>query len=148
MTRSPWAGSRSTATASGTRPSTRTSPGCATPASCSRTGVFHPGNADRHDPLIYPGQYVTCIYNPDRALCHRRDGTDGPSLPDCQPLACRNVALTSPNIAALTHHQTELDQALQPRDVLAPYVRYRLEEQLAEVSAFLASYDLPHPGQA
>jgi hypothetical protein len=36
---------------------------------------------DRHDPSIYPGQYVTCVYNPDRALCQRRDGAEGPCLP-------------------------------------------------------------------
>ncbi len=69
---------------------------------------------DRHDPRIYPGQYVTCVYNPDRALCHRRDSADGPCLPDCQPLACRNVALTSANIAELTRHQAHLEQACTP----------------------------------
>ena len=103
---------------------------------------------DRHDPRIYPGQYVTCVYNPDRALCHRQDGTDAPSLRDCQPLACRNVALTSANVAALADHQANLEQALEPRDLLAPYVRHRLEDQLAEITAFLASRDQPQPGDA
>ena len=36
---------------------------------------------DRHDPRIYPGQYVTCVYNPDRALCHRRTARTGPACP-------------------------------------------------------------------
>lgn len=102
---------------------------------------------DRHDPRIYPGQYVTCVYNPDRALCQRRDGTEAPCLPDCQPLACRNVALTNSNIVALTRHQAHLEQALQPHAVLAPYVRHRLEEQHAEISAFLTSPQ-PDSGQA
>lgn len=94
---------------------------------------------DRRDPHIYLGQYVTCVYNPDRALCQRRDGTEGPCLPDCQPLACRNAALTSTNIAALTRHQAHLGQALKGHDVIAPYVRHRLEEQHAEITAFLTS---------
>ena len=102
---------------------------------------------DRHDPRIYPGQYVTCVYSPDRALCQRRDGADGPCLPDCQPLACRNVALTSANIAALTRHQAHLGQALKGPGVIAPYVRHRLEEQHAEITAFLTSRQ-PDPGQA
>ena len=102
---------------------------------------------DRHDPRVYPGQYVTCVYNPDRALCQRQDGADGPWLPDCQPLACRNVALTSINIAALTRHQAHLEHALQPAGVLAPYVRHRLEGQHAEITAFLTSHQLD-PGQA
>jgi hypothetical protein len=103
---------------------------------------------DRHDPRICSGQYVTCVYNSDRALCRRQDGADRPCLPDCQPLACRNVALTSANIAALTRHQNHLEQALQPAGVLAPYVRHRLEEQHAEITAYLASHGQPQPGQA
>jgi len=102
---------------------------------------------DRHDPSIYPGQYVTCVYNPDRALCQRRDGAEGPCLPDCQPLACRNVALTSANIAALTRHQAHLGQALKGPGVIAPYVRHRLEEQHTEITAFLTSHQ-PDPGHA
>ena len=95
---------------------------------------------DRHDPRIYPGQYVTCVYNPDRALCRRGGGATGPFLPDCQPLACRNVALTSGNIAALTVHRAQLEQALERGSVIAPYVRHRLEEQLSEMTAFLARH--------
>jgi hypothetical protein len=102
---------------------------------------------DRHDPHIYPGQYVTCIYNPDRALCQRGDGAEGPCLPDCQPLACRNAALTGTNIAALTRHQAHLGQALKDHDVIAPYVRHRLEEQHAEITSFLTSHQLD-PGHA
>lgn len=98
---------------------------------------------DRHDPRIYPGEYVTCIYNPDRALCRRNGDANGPSLPDCQPLACRNVALDSGNIAALTRHRTHLEQALQPGGLIAPYLRHRLEEQLSEMTAFLARHDRP-----
>ncbi|MGW7522669.1 hypothetical protein [Streptomyces sp. NPDC054783] len=49
----------------------------------------------RHDTHLYPGTFVTCVYNPDRALCRTPMGPAGqPVLADCQPLACRNTALT------------------------------------------------------
>jgi hypothetical protein len=57
----------------------------------------------QHDPHVYPGRYVTCVHNPDRALCHNGNQND-PSLGDCQPLACRNVALTDENLSAWRHH--------------------------------------------
>ncbi|MCX4744948.1 hypothetical protein OG455_05325 [Kitasatospora sp. NBC_01287] len=92
----------------------------------------------RHDPHIYPGQYVTCVHNPDRALCRRDDGGNGPSLPDCQPLRCRNVALSIENTghlrAALDAHDQELAQA----DRLAPFVRHRLQARRQELADFLA----------
>jgi len=96
---------------------------------------------DRHDPHIYPGEYVTCVHNPDRALCRRADGTDGPSLPDCQPLACRNVALNSDNVTALRHHQQRLQRALNVGGRTAPYIRHRIEAQLREVTTFLDKHD-------
>jgi hypothetical protein len=91
---------------------------------------------DRHDPNIYPGEYVTCIHNADRALC-RRDDAQGPSLPDCQPLACRNVALTGDNLDALDRYRTRLQRALHLGGVTAPYVKHRFQEQLTEITAFL-----------
>jgi hypothetical protein len=103
---------------------------------------------DRHEMRIYPGQYVTCVYNPDRAICRRTGDANGPSLPDCQPLACRNVALNSGNIAALTRHQAHLEQALRDGGTIAPYVRHRIEEQLSEQTAFLDRHRQPQPEHA
>ncbi|MEV5200506.1 hypothetical protein [Streptomyces sp. NPDC053720] len=44
----------------------------------------------RHDPEVYPGIYVTCVLNPDKALCRPRTATgSGRVLPvplDCRPL--------------------------------------------------------------
>jgi hypothetical protein len=57
-------------------------------------------HVDRHDPYIYPGAFVTCVYDADRALCRRSDGKEGSSLPDCMPLRCRNVILTGDNADA------------------------------------------------
>lgn len=95
---------------------------------------------DRHDPHIYPGQHVTCVYNADRALCRRDDPAEGPSLPDCQPLACRNVTLSTDNLDALRHHRARLERALGRGGLTAPYLRHRLEQQHAEIGAFLDKY--------
>jgi hypothetical protein len=83
----------------------------------------------RHDPHIYPGRFVTCVHNPDRALCHNGTRTS-PSLGDCQPLACRNVALTDANLAEWDQQLADIDRALDgDGTALAPYVRDRLTQR-------------------
>lgn len=94
---------------------------------------------NRHDPHVYPGEYVTCVYNPDRALCRRSDGEEGPSLPDCQPLRCRNVALTSDNITRMQEALAAYDLKLARGAHLAPLVRHRLHLRRQEVADFLAA---------
>jgi len=92
----------------------------------------------RHDPSVFPGEFVTCVFNPDKALCLRA-GTpsdQGPALADCQPMACRNVALTGDNLAAWRQHLARLDQALSDR-TLAPYLRHRLTQQRDDIIRFL-----------
>jgi len=101
----------------------------------------------RNDPHIYPGEFVTCVYNPNRALCRRTD-VDGPSLPDCQPLKCRNVAITQENAAAFLSWLQRMDQTLANGVTLAPYVRDRMEQRRAEVARFLASHNLPTTPEA
>jgi hypothetical protein len=94
---------------------------------------------DRHDPHIYPGAFVTCVHNADRALCRRGDGEDGPSLPDCVPLRCRNVALTKDNLEAFTGYLAAMDRTLANGDALAPFVRHRLEQRRDATAHFLAA---------
>ncbi|MBQ0927541.1 site-specific integrase [Saccharopolyspora endophytica] len=96
----------------------------------------------RHDPHLYPGTFITCVYNPDRALCRRKnnDTEQGPVMGDCQPLACRNTTLTPDNRDTLAHRLAELDQALADGDRLAPYVRHRLQQQHDELAEFLARH--------
>lgn len=90
----------------------------------------------RHDPHVYPGRYVTCVHNPDRALCH--NGTQqGPSLGECQPLACRNVALTADNRDAWQEHLTTVGSTLTTGDALAPYVRERLRQRREQIGDLL-----------
>lgn len=95
----------------------------------------------RHDPHIYPGKFVTCVYNPDRALC-RRENTEGPSLANCQPLKCRNVALTTDNVTAFQDWIAEIDATLTDQ-ALAPYVRARMEALRTEVLDFLDAEATP-----
>ncbi|MFD5451269.1 hypothetical protein [Streptomyces sp. NPDC127100] len=95
----------------------------------------------RHDTHLYPGAFVTCAYNPDRALCRTpADRADQPTMADCQPLACRNAALTTANRQALAGHLTRLDDTLAAGDRLAPYIRHRLEEQHHATSTFLTRH--------
>jgi len=78
------------------------------------------------------------VFNPDKALCLRA-GTpsgQGPALADCQPLACRNVALTGDNLAAWQQHLAHLEQALG-NATLAPYLRHRLAQQRDDIARFL-----------
>jgi hypothetical protein len=86
----------------------------------------------RHDPHIYPGRYVTCIHNPDRALCHN-GSANNPSLGDCQPLACRNVALTNANTTQWRRQLADIDRGLERIDLLAPYLRQRLTERHSSI---------------
>jgi integrase len=95
----------------------------------------------RHDPHVYPGEFVTCVYNPDRALCRRAEA-DGPSLQHCQPLACRNVALTTSNIDAFRRWLLQMEEHLGD-PTMAPYLRSRLAQRRDEVAQFLADNDIP-----
>lgn len=85
------------------------------------------------------------MHNPDRALCH--NGTrEGPSLGDCQPLACRNVALTLDNLATWHQHLATVDKTLQAADALAPYGRGRLETRRQDI-AWLVQPTAPEQDQ-
>jgi integrase len=94
----------------------------------------------QHDPHVYPGRYVTCVHNPDRALCHNGTRKD-PSLGDCQPLACRNVALTPDNLTTWQQHLATVDATLQPADALAPYVRDRLASRREDITRLVQPTD-------
>jgi hypothetical protein len=98
----------------------------------------------RHDPNVFPGKFVTCVFNPDKAMCLRPKATQHRPAPnDCKPLACRNVALTPANLAAWHEHLARVDRALESVEVLAPYLRYQLEQQRDQITRFLAENDHP-----
>jgi hypothetical protein len=90
----------------------------------------------RHDPAIYPGKYVTCVYSHAKALC---SGGTQPDLSSCQPLRCRNVALTPGNRDALAEEITSLDTALSARPALPPLLERRFRDRHQAIAEFLAS---------
>lgn len=94
----------------------------------------------RHDPAIYPGEYITCVHHHSKALCEKARGRRSEGLPDyggCKPLACHNVALTAENIAAWQREANRLDARLATRPPLPPLLRHRLQARRAEIAAFL-----------
>jgi hypothetical protein len=93
----------------------------------------------RGDPAIYPGEYVTCVFNPDTALCLAdRARPAAPELSACRPLDCPNVALTGANVAALRREVDHLTHELQPPSSLPPLLQHRLAERRDRITAYLA----------
>jgi hypothetical protein len=94
-----------------------------------------------HDPAIYPGKYSTCVFNPDKALCRKKASIKGvvmPRISECQPLECRNVALTESNVLALRSEVAELEVELAKKPSLPPLLEKTIERRIDEISAFLA----------
>ncbi len=72
----------------------------------------------RHDPAVYPGDCITCVHDPAKALCERAKrgrAEDMPQHGGCRPLACRNVALTTANTAAWTRELDRIEHQLSAR---------------------------------
>ncbi|MGV9236592.1 hypothetical protein [Streptomyces nigra] len=97
----------------------------------------------RHNPEVYPGTYVTCVFNPEQALCRpRTNSTSDRALPvplDCKPLECRNVALTHDNAAALNAQAERLDARLHAHPVLPPLIHTDLERRRDAIRTFLTT---------
>ncbi|MFF5230235.1 hypothetical protein [Dactylosporangium sp. NPDC000521] len=98
----------------------------------------------RNDPNVYLGKFVTCVFNPDRALRRRQLRPEGPDLNNCQPLRCRNVALTAENRQALVDRLGRLDELLSNADAIAPYVVDRLNQQRQDLLTLLSAPDTSH----
>ncbi|MEV5921917.1 integrase [Streptomyces pseudogriseolus] len=56
-----------------------------------------------------PRAFLMCVYNRDRALCHRLDITDAPRLDRCQP-SCANIARTDQHADQLRQHAQALEK--------------------------------------
>lgn len=99
----------------------------------------------RHDPHIYLGTFVTCVYDANKALCRRRLTNENaqlfPDLTSCEPLRCRNVAVSPDNLKALVSQQQNLHRHLDNADILPPYVSHRLQHQHRYLTAFLTTVD-------
>ncbi|MEV4511516.1 hypothetical protein AB0K00_21390 [Dactylosporangium sp. NPDC049525] len=92
----------------------------------------------RHDPAIYPGRYATCVFDHAKALCGAR-----PDLDNCQPLHCRNAALTQANRQALRGEVTELETYLDRIPALPPYLSAVLRQRANAITAFLDTNTAP-----
>src|ERR1039457_1096455 len=96
----------------------------------------------RHDPAVYPGEYINCVHDHTRALCEKARSQRSEGLPDhggCKPLACRNVALTSDNTAAWQREIDRIDRRLVSPPALPPLLRHPLEGRRAEITPFLST---------
>lgn len=97
----------------------------------------------RHDPAVYPGKYVTCVYNHSKALCRARAGApaDSPDLTDCRPLTCRNVALGADDRASWRTELAAIDAELSARPPLPPLMAARLEQRGEQITDFLNRHE-------
>lgn len=91
----------------------------------------------RHDPAIYPGKYVTCIYSHAKALCTRHAE---PDLGSCRPLECRNAAFTATNRDTLRDELPRIDASLARTPALPPYLQHTLAGRREAIAAFLAGH--------
>lgn len=66
-----------------------------------------------------PHAFVMCVYDRDRALCHRLDTTDSPSLDRCRP-SCTNIARTDDHAAQLTRRAAALEAQADTEAVPGP----------------------------
>lgn len=89
-----------------------------------------------HGPEVYPGEYVTCAFRSEKALCHV--GEDGPDLHSCQPLACANVALTAKNVQRWERELTQIEADIEQRPALPPLLVSRLNHQREQIIRLLA----------
>jgi integrase len=104
----------------------------------------------RHDPAIYPGTYVTCVYRHDKALCRPRNDSSGqvlPELADCKPLKCKNVALAGENITAWRAESDRIDEHLARRPRLPPVLEQQLRQRQDQIHDFLARHVEQEPSR-
>lgn len=66
-----------------------------------------------------PRTFLTCVYNPDKALCRLRASQATPSLDRCVA-TCANIARTDEHAAQLTAKADELDQQAAGELIPAP----------------------------
>ncbi|MET8248712.1 hypothetical protein ABZV31_32600 [Streptomyces sp. NPDC005202] len=94
-----------------------------------------------HDPEVYPGTYVTCVFNPDKALCRPKIAPRGqrprPVALDCRPLDCHNVALTPDNASALAAEADRLDDQIRSRPTLPPLLLADVHRRRDAILGFL-----------
>lgn len=91
----------------------------------------------RHEPGVYPGEFVTCVFNPEKALCLRGEFATAPDLNGCQPTRCRNVALDAGQRSEWEQRLRNLDEQLAEPSQLNPYVLSKLSGIRAHIERLL-----------
>lgn len=98
----------------------------------------------RADPqIIHPGDYVTCVFDPDKALCLRGEAHPTPLLRQCRPLECRNVALTTDNVQTWREEIMTIEARIATRPALPPLIVDRLQQRRDQITAFLHRWQTP-----
>ncbi|MFG2488014.1 integrase [Streptomyces virginiae] len=80
-----------------------------------------------------PNALLMCVYNPQRALCHRTDTTDSPRLDRCQP-SCANIARTDRHAQELRQRAAALERQALSEAVPGPLAE-RLHHNCARLRA-------------
>jgi hypothetical protein len=94
----------------------------------------------RHDPHLYPGTYARCVFDPAKAMCRPRPdghGVTRPAQKSCQPLDCRNTAITTSNRQAPHAEAARLGTALSARPTLPPLLERQVTERRDKITRFL-----------
>jgi hypothetical protein len=102
----------------------------------------------RNDPAVYPGKYVTCVHKHETALCQQRRDSRGelrPEQANCQPLACRNVALTADNLTTWNREIEHIDRQLAQRPLLPPLLSQQLRQRRDAITIFLTQHTPDRP---
>ncbi|WP_327724034.1 integrase [Streptomyces europaeiscabiei] len=74
-----------------------------------------------------PHAYLMCVYNRDKALCHRTDAADTPSLDRCVS-SCANITRTDQHTAEMTWQAESLEKQAASKTVPLPLAD-RLRDQ-------------------
>lgn len=99
---------------------------------------------NNNDPAVYPGRYVTCVYDHAKALCRAKNGiSSAPDLTTCKPLNCGNVALSGDNINAWHAELSAIDSDLAHVPQLPPLLHTQLNQRRKHISSFLTRHGAP-----
>ena len=100
----------------------------------------------RHEPNVYLGEMVTCVFNPEKALCFRDSGSRTPNPAGCMPLTCRNVALDLDQRNSWIDEQRQLEKTLEAPVAQNPYVRATMQQRIKKIAVLLKESGLVENG--
>lgn len=96
----------------------------------------------QHDPYIYRGVLVTCVFDPSKALCIRKTPGE-PDFQTCEPLTCSNAIFTPEDIAAWRDRARGLLE-ISEDGTLAPRVRASARDHATRLLGFFDTLEAKH----